>query len=221
MTPVAENYRRVMERIGEAAARSGRSRDSLRLIGVTKRVDVDRIREAVDCGLAEIGENRVQEAQTKIPFLDRPGVICHLIGHLQSNKAKKALDLFTWIQTVDSVALAERLDRLAGHPVHVLIQVKLGDEATKAGVDENALPALIDAVRNSEHLCLDGLMGIPPFSEDVEQVRPYFRRLREQAAEFSLPEVSMGMSHDFETAIEEGATMVRVGTALFGERDAN
>ncbi len=215
---VAENLRRVSDRVGEAAARAGRRPESVRIVGVTKRVNLERIREAVDCGLTDIGENRVQEAEIKIPRLDRAGAACHLIGHLQSNKAGKAVGLFSCIQSVDSVALAERLDRLAGGPVRVLVQMKLGDEAAKAGVSEGGLADLVRAVRASAHLRLEGLMGIPPFFDDVERVRPYFRRLRERADAFSLDTVSMGMSRDFEVAIEEGATMVRIGTLLFGER---
>jgi len=218
MTHLHDNYKRILERIGDAAVRSGRSADSVRLIGVTKTVEPERIREAIDCGLTEIGENRIQEAESKIPTLDRQGVRCHLIGHLQSNKANKAIGLFTCIQTIDSAALAQRLDRLADQTLTVLIQVKLGEEATKAGVLDRDLSSVVDAVRRTRHLHLEGFMGIPPFFEDVDQVRPYFRRLKSKAEEYSLPEVSMGMSHDFEAAIEEGATMVRVGSALFGER---
>lgn len=217
-TSVAENFRRVSDRVGEAASRSGRPPESVRIVGVTKRVDLDRIREAIDGGLTDIGENRIQEAETKIPFLDRAGAAHHLIGHLQSNKARRALELFSCIQSVDSVALAARLDRLAAGPVRVLVQLKLGDEAAKAGVPESGLGDLVRAVRASAHLRLEGLMGIPPFFDDVERVRPYFRRLREQADALSLETVSMGMSRDFEVAIEEGATIVRIGTLLFGRR---
>ena len=218
MSLIQDNYRRILARIGDAAARSGRPPDSVRLIGVTKTVEPDRIREAIDCGLTDIGENRIQEAESKIPTLYRTGVRCHMIGHLQSNKANKAIGLFSCIQTIDSIGLAERLDRLADNPLTVLIQVKLGEEVTKAGVPDGDLSSIVDAVRLTRHLQLEGFMGIPPFFEDVDQVRPYFRRLRSKAGEYSLPEVSMGMSHDFEVAIEEGATMVRVGSALFGER---
>jgi pyridoxal phosphate enzyme (YggS family) len=221
MTDLAGNLASILDRIGEAALRSGRGPESVRLIGVTKRVTIERIREAIDCGLTDIGENRVQEAESKLPFLERTGVTCHLIGHLQSNKARKALDLFSRIQTIDSTELVERLDRLAATPVGVLIQMKLGDETTKAGVAGGHLPQLVEKVRATRNLRLEGLMGIPPFFEDIEQVRPYFRQLRKRAEDFSLATVSMGMSHDFEVAIEEGATMVRVGTLLFGERDAN
>ena len=218
MNTVRENYRRLLDRIGEASVRSGRDPESVRLIGVTKRVDPSRIREAVDCGLREIGENRVQEAEQKLPLLEGSPVRCHLIGHLQANKAGKALTLFSYIQSLDSIALAQRLARLSKKTLPVLIQVKLGDEESKTGVTECQLDPLIEAVGSLENLELQGLMTIPPLFTDAEDVRPYFQRLRQLAAERSLPEVSMGMSHDFEIAIEEGATMVRVGTALFGER---
>jgi hypothetical protein len=217
MTSVSENYRRILARIGEASDRSGRSPESVRLIGVTKRVPVGRIREAIDCGLDQIGENRIQEAEAKFPLLEGAPITRHFIGHLQSNKAGKALELFSCIQTIDSVALAGRLNRLATGSVRVMVQMRLGDEESKSGVPEHELSRVVDAVRSAEKLDLVGLMGIPPFLENPEKVRPFFRRLKQCATELDLAEVSMGMSHDFETAIEEGATMVRVGTALFGK----
>ena len=185
---------------------------------MTKRVDPSRIREAVDCGLREIGENRIQEAEQKLPLLDGAPVRCHLIGHLQANKAGKAVTLFSYVQSLDSIALAQRLSRLSKKTLPVLIQVKLGDEESKAGVTEDQLDPLIEAVGSLGNLELQGLMAIPPLFTNAEDVRPCFQLLRHIAAERSLPEVSMGMSHDFEVAIEEGATMVRVGTALFGQR---
>ncbi len=222
MSSVGENYRLLLERIEKAAMRVGRDPAGVRLIGVSKRVEVERIREAIRYGLTDIGENRVQEADEKIPQLDEAldggRVQCHLIGHLQANKAAKALGLFSWIQSVDSSALAQRLDRLTIGRLRVLIQVKLEEEPSKAGVARADLPRLIDVIQASEKLDLRGLMTIPPFLENPEDVRPYFRELRQTGQGFSLPELSMGMSHDFEIAIEEGATMVRVGTALFGER---
>ena len=223
MNSVGENYRLLLKRIEKAALGVGRDPGAVRLIGVSKRVEVERIREAIKYGLTDIGENRVQEAEQKIPQLDEAldggKVQCHLIGHLQANKAAKALGLFSWIQSVDSRALAQRLDRLTTGRLRVLIQVKLEEEPSKAGVARSDLPQLIDVIHASEKLDLKGLMAIPPFLEDPEDVRPYFRELRQTGQEFSLPELSMGMSHDFEVAIEEGATMVRVGTALFGERE--
>jgi pyridoxal phosphate enzyme (YggS family) len=224
MSQIGENYERLLERIGEAALRVGRDPASIRLVGVTKRVDVARIQEAIDSGLSDIGENRVQEAEEKIPLLQRrqglhgTAVRTHFIGHLQANKVKKAVGLFSCIQSVDSISLAQRLDHLAPERLSVLIQVKLGDEDSKTGILESELPQLIDAIQRSENLDLRGLMTIPLFIETVEELRPYFRRLRQKAHEFALPELSMGMSHDFEIAIEEGATIIRVGTALFGDR---
>ena len=218
MNTVCENYRRLLDRIGEASVRSGRAPESVRLIGVTKRVDASRIREAVDCGLREIGENRIQEAEQKLPLLEGSPVRCHLIGHLQANKAGKAVTLFSYVQSLDSIALAQRLSRLSKKTLPVLIQVKLGDEESKTGVTEDELDPLIEAVGSLGNLELQGLMAIPPLFTNAEDARPYFQLLWHIAAERSLPEVSMGMSHDFEVAIEEGATMIRVGTALFGER---
>ena len=198
--------------------RSGRKPEAVRLIGVSKRVGLERVREAIEAGLTDIGENRVQEAEEKFPFMSDLPVTRHLIGHLQSNKSKRALELFSWIQSLDSTSLARRLDRLASEPKPVLIQVKVASEDTKAGAEESDLSSLVETLRSSENLELRGLMTMPPFFPDSEQVRPYFARLRALAEGYGLPEISMGMSHDFEVAVEEGATMVRVGRALFGER---
>ena len=198
--------------------RSGRKPEAVRLIGVSKRVGLERVREAIEAGLTDIGENRVQEAEEKFPFMSDLPVTRHLIGHLQSNKSKRALELFSWIQSLDSTSLARRLDRLASEPKPVLIQVKVASEDTKAGAEESDLPGLVETLRSLENLELRGLMTMPPFFPDSEQVRPYFARLRVLAEGYGLPEISMGMSHDFEVAVEEGATMVRVGRALFGER---
>jgi hypothetical protein len=224
---IAENIAKVRERLADACRRAGRSPDQVTLIAVSKTKPLDAIAAAAACGLHDFGENRVQEALTKIPHAP-PQLRWHLIGHLQSNKAKPAVEHFHLIHTVDSPALAQRLDRLAQERQKtqpVLLQVKLGDEATKAGVEPAALPALYAAVRDLPHLRVRGLMTIPPFCPDPEAVRPYFRHLRElrdalQAAFPSddLPELSMGMSHDFEVAVEEGATLIRVGTAIFGDR---
>ncbi len=218
MNQVSENYKRLLDRIGEASLRSGRNPDDVRLVGVTKRVDAARIREAVECGLTDIGENRIQEAEEKFPHLKDLEITRHMIGHLQSNKAKKALQMFAWIQSIDSLSLAERVGRLAAEPVQVLIQVQLELEETKTGVDPSKIGGVVEEMRANKGLELKGLMAIPPFSPDPELVRPLFARLRSLADKLSLPEVSMGMSHDFEVAIEEGATIIRVGTALFGAR---
>ncbi len=179
------------------------------------------MRDAYDLGLREFGENYVQEFETKRAELgDCAGARFHLIGHLQSNKAKKAAEIFDVIQTVDSAKLAHRLDENQ-RPLDVMIEVKLSQEAAKAGADPGELPALIEATRTCPHLRLLGLMTMPPWSEDAEQSRPYFARLRALADRHQLSGLSMGMSHDLEAAIEEGATMVRIGTALFGPRRKN
>jgi PLP dependent protein len=182
-------------------------------------------------GLTDFGENRVQEAETKIPEVGRNQARWHLIGHLQSNKARRAVELFDVIHSVDSIALAQRLDRiceeLGREALPVLIQVDLGQEQTKTGIEEGKLPDLVAALQECARLRLAGLMTLPPFFEDAEKVRPYFRRLRDLRDKFQAGkafgdqpgELSMGMTHDFEVAIEEGATIVRVGTAIFGERE--
>ena len=215
---VRERLAEVRDGIERASARAGRDPASITLVAVTKVFPAAMIREAYEAGLREFGENYVQEFETKAPEVsDLSEARFHLIGHLQSNKAKKAAELFQAIQTVDSAKLARRLND-AGRPLDVMIEVKLAGEAAKSGADPAELPALIDAVRGCNHLRLSGLMTMPPWSEDAELSRPYFRRLRELAQELALPNLSMGMSHDFGVAIEEGATHIRVGTALFGTR---
>lgn len=221
---VRERLAEVRDGIERASARAGRDPASITLVAVTKVFPAAMIREAYEAGLREFGENYVQEFETKAPEVsDLSEARFHLIGHLQSNKAKKAAELFQAIQTVDSAKLARRLND-AGRPLEVMIEVKLSGEvnlsgeAAKSGADPAELPALIDAVRGCNHLRLSGLMTMPSWSEDAELSRPYFRRLRELAQELALPNLSMGMSHDFGVAIEEGATHIRVGTALFGKR---
>ena len=208
----------VRSRIERACARSRRETSSVTLIAVTKVFPASVIREAYDAGLRAFGENYVQELESKAPEIcDLAGARFHLIGHLQSNKATKAAELFSVIQTVDSPKLARRLDA-AGRALDVMLEVKLSHEEAKSGADPAELPALIEAVRATKNLRLLGLMTVPPWSDDAEPSRPYFSRLRELAVQFELPNLSMGMSHDFEVAIEEGATHIRVGTALFGKR---
>jgi pyridoxal phosphate enzyme (YggS family) len=215
---VRERLSDVQERIERACARSRRDSSSVTLIAVTKIFPAGIIREAYEAGLRDFGENYVQEFEIKAPEVqDLAGVRFHLIGHLQSNKAKKAAELFSVIQTVDSPKLARRLDE-AGRPLDIMLEVKLSGEDAKSGSDPAELPVLIEAVRATRNLHLAGLMTMPPWSDDAEPSRPYFRRLRELASQFKLPQLSMGMSHDFEVAIEEGATHIRVGTALFGRR---
>lgn len=218
MGTLAERVAAVCERIERAAARAGRDPAGITLVAVTKVFPAAVIREAWEAGLREFGENYVQEFEAKRPLLeDLKGARFHLIGHLQSNKARRAAELFHTIQTVDAPKLARRLNE-AGRALDIMIEVKLSSEAAKSGAAAGELPALIEAVRECPNLHLLGLMGMPPWSEDPEQSRPYFRRMRELAERHGLPHLSMGMSHDFEAAIEEGATFVRVGTALFGER---
>lgn len=209
---------RVEERIARAVSRTGRQREEITLIGVTKVFPAAAILEGYVEGLRDFGENYVQEFAEKRPLVeDLGGARFHLIGHLQSNKAKPAAELFDVIQTIDAPKLARRLnDR--GRKLDVMVEVKLSEEETKRGASSSEVPALVAAVREHENLNLIGLMTMPPWSDDPEAARPYFVRLRELAERFSLPNLSMGMSHDFEAAIEEGATHIRVGTAIFGPR---
>ena len=226
---ISENFTRVRERIDAACRRAGRRAEEVRLIAISKTFPSEAIRGAFEVGLRDFGENRVQEAAAKRPALSDLPITWHLVGHLQSNKAKPAREMFHWVHSVDSFRLAERLDGMAASPsdrLPVLVEVNLGGEGTKSGVPEGELAPLLEAVSGLATLEVRGLMVIPPFADDPEQTRPYFRRLRELAATIaarnlpgvSMRELSMGMSHDFEVAIEEGATMVRVGTAIFGER---
>ena len=227
---VFENIKEVYRIISRGALKADRSPDEVQLIVVTKTVGQQAIREAVDSGIRLFGENRVQEAKKKIlsdEIKAMPERLeWHLIGHLQKNKAKDAVQLFEVIHSVDSIELACELDRQAdtiGKIQRVLVQVKLSEEETKSGVTEKELPKLLERIAQLKHLRLEGLMTIPPYLDNVRDVIPYFRRLRQlrdeaEKAGFSLPELSMGMSHDYEAAIEEGATMVRIGTAIFGER---
>lgn len=226
---IRERLARVREQIARAAQRAGRSAEDVTLIAVSKTFDSATVQQAVDAGMCDLGENRVQEGIAKAAQISGD-VRWHLIGHLQSNKARQAVETFSFIHTIDSKELAERLDRMAGElgrRPKVLIQVDLAHEPTKSGADESELTSIIETLDRAQHLELQGLMVLPPFFDSPEQTRPYFRRLREvleglnrsRTPERKLTELSMGMSHDFEVAIEEGATMVRVGTAIFGRRD--
>ena len=218
MDGLAERLAAVRLRMAEAAARSHRDASQILLLAVTKVFPAQVIRDAYALGLREFGENYVQEFEGKYAEVsDLAGACFHLIGHLQSNKSVRAAELFQCIETVDSSKLARRLDE-TGKALDVLLEVKLSPEQSKAGAAPEELPSLIAAVRACRNLRLLGLMTMPPWSDDQERSRPYFRRLRELAAEHGLEHLSMGMSHDLEAAIEEGATIVRVGTALFGKR---
>lgn len=218
-----ENLTAVRSKIATAARRSGRDPSEIKLVAVSKTHPTAVLRDAIDAGVSVFGENKVQEAESKILEIGRTKSAWHLIGHLQANKARKAVHLFDVIQSLDSLELAERLERICGEEgrdgLSVFVQVDLAGEATKSGVAEADMPELVSFLRNCKCLVFDGLMILPPYFDDAEMTRPYFKRLR-MLRDRILPggELSMGMSHDFEVAIEEGATVVRVGTAIFGER---
>jgi hypothetical protein len=225
-----DTIKNVYRKISSAAIRSGRNPFDVTLVAVTKTVDAGRIKEAVSLGLRVFGENRVQEAQKKIEQCKEECADCqvewHMIGHLQKNKAKIAVRLFDLIHSIDSIGLAEEVNTCASKEnkvQKVLIEVKLAEEETKQGVAKENLMGLIRAATTMKNLKLTGLMTIPPFFEDPEMARPFFRELRElrdnaEKNGYALPELSMGMTNDFEVAILEGATMVRIGTGIFGER---
>jgi pyridoxal phosphate enzyme (YggS family) len=229
---ISENIARVRERIAAAAARVGRDPDSIVLMAVSKTMDAERIREANAAGINIFGENRVQEFEEKFPHPeDRKGADWHLIGHLQSNKARKAAEIFDAVDSLDSLRLAQKLDQAAGacsKLLPVLIEMNVGGEESKTGIplDSPDLDELLQAMPRFQNLQVRGLMAVPPFSPDPEGTRGYFRLvrdLRDTIAARKLPGIqmdtlSLGMSHDFEVAIEEGSTCVRVGTAIFGER---
>jgi pyridoxal phosphate enzyme (YggS family) len=208
----------VRERIERACARAHRDPETVRLLAVTKVFGPEVVREAYEIGLREFGENYVQEMERKAPVLaDLTDARFHLIGHLQSNKTKKAAQMFSSIDSIDAAKLATRLNGEA-KPLDVMIEVKLSEEESKSGADEAEVPSIVEVIRGCPNLTLRGLMTVPPWSDDAEVARPYFARLRELAGRYGVPELSMGMSNDLEVAIEEGATWVRVGTALFGRR---
>jgi len=226
-TSIAANLEEIRERIARAAERAGRAAADVTLVAVSKTFPAEAIRAAYSAGVRHFGENRVQEWESKAPLLGDLDATWHLIGHLQSNKARRAAHLFHRVDSVDSIALAQKLDAAAaeeGKCLRVLIEVHLGEETTKSGVAEAELTELAREIAMLPQLELLGLMAIPPFTDDPEGARPYFRKLREQRDGLSrafgkaLPVLSMGMSHDFEVAIEEGATEIRVGTAVFGAR---
>lgn len=217
----------VLQRIADACSVAGRDPAEVTLVAVSKTVPPERLRAAIVAGLTTLGENRVQEAADKVPVL--PGVTWHLVGPLQSNKARKAVELFDVIQSVDSVDLGRRLDRLVGEVrpgtrLPILLQVNVDDDPAKAGFEVGELAAAVDELAGCDHLEVRGLMTIGRLVADAEAARPTFRRLRDVAADLRAaghalgPELSMGMSDDYPVAVEEGATIVRVGRALFGER---
>jgi hypothetical protein len=248
---IAENLARVRERIDNAASRSGRRAEEITLVAVSKTHSWRKIQELYAAGVRHFGENRVQERESKQPNLASLNATWHMIGHVQKNKAARAAELFDSVDSVDSAALAEKLNRArrdfatqgienttqdttkseselfaAGNRLRVLIEVKLDPEPAKSGVAGEELPRLVEAIMRQPYLDLRGLMGVPPYFDNPDEARPYFHRLlafreaaRVKMGSEILPVLSMGMSHDFEIAIEEGATEVRVGTALFGERE--
>jgi pyridoxal phosphate enzyme (YggS family) len=225
-----DRFANVRKRIETAARACGRSLDEITLIAITKTHPAEMLEAALRLDVKDLGENRVQEAEEKINQLGRDAARWHLVGHLQTNKARRAVSLFDVIHSLDSAALAERLERLCVEEsrlsLDVLVQVDLGGEATKSGIEMPEVPALLSQLKRCQHLRLIGLMTLPPYFENPDCSRPFFKTLRELRDELQAQghfrstkgELSMGMSHDFEVAIEEGATMVRVGTALFGER---
>lgn len=230
LSSLRERFANVCKRVEAAARRCNRSPDEITLIAISKTHPTETLRAAISLGMTDLGENRVQEAEEKIVELGRQAARWHLVGHLQANKARRAVSLFDVIHSLDSVSLAERLDRLCleegREELPVLIQIDLGGEKSKTGIDPRELPQLLDATTACQQLRLIGLMTLPPYFEDPACARPFFKTLRElrdqlqQQGSFGQRpgELSMGMSHDFEIGIEEGATMLRVGTAIFGER---
>lgn len=226
---IADRVRTVLDEMQRAAARAGRPPESVRLIAASKTVSVERLRQAVDAGIRHLGENRLQEALPKIDTLGREGVVWHFIGTLQRRKVKSVVGRFETIHSVDSLALAEEIDRqakAAGLRQRVLLEVNLAGEASKGGFESTTLGAALESLNGLEHLDIRGLMAIPPPTPTAEDARPYFRQLRTLAQaltargyrNINMQELSMGMSHDYPVAIEEGATYVRVGTAIFGAR---
>jgi pyridoxal phosphate enzyme (YggS family) len=230
MNHIGENVRSIREKVAWAAAKCGRSPDEIAILAISKTFPKESIIQAAKAGLRQFGENRVQEAEGKIPCLAGiPGLEWHLVGHLQTNKAKRAVELFNLIHSLDSVKLAVKLNQASleiGKILSVLLQVDLAGEETKYGAETGQIREMVDAVSGLKGLMLNGLMTIPPYLEDPEKVRPYFAKLREirddleseQPGCLGMKHLSMGMSHDFEQAIMEGATIVRIGTAIFGLR---
>jgi PLP dependent protein len=230
MNAIAQNLQSIRERITHTAVGCGRSPDEILLLAISKTFPVESITQAVEAGIHQFGENRVQEAEGKIPhFKNAPNLQWHLVGHLQSNKAQRAAELFDVIHSIDSVRLAQRLNQASweiGKTLSVFLQVDFGGEETKFGAEPDRIREIVSAMSGLKGIRLDGLMTIPPYFEDPEKVRPYFAKLRglrdmlesEQPGCLGQKHLSMGMSHDFEVALQEGATILRIGTAIFGLR---
>jgi len=230
MVDVAGNYHKILDRISEIAGKCGRHPREVKVLGAAKSQSVESIRAAIAAGISLIGENYVQEAQEKKAQI-AGAVEWHMIGHLQRNKAKAAVEIFDLIESLDSVALARELEKQGkriGKKIRALVEVNLAGEESKSGIAKADLASLLEAIATLDHVAVEGLMTVPPFREDPEESRPYFRELRELKDNFNarriphvdLLELSMGMTHDYPVAIEEGATIVRIGTALFGPRKA-
>ncbi|WKZ32513.1 MAG: YggS family pyridoxal phosphate-dependent enzyme [Thermodesulfobacteriota bacterium] len=225
---ISENILNIYDRIRRAARKAGRDPGEITVVAVTKMVEAKKVKEAVSAGLRVFGENYVQEAQEKISKVKDKKIKWHFIGHLQKNKAKLAVELFDMIESVDSIELAKELEKRASAPLDIMIEVNIAREKTKGGVSPDEAVKLARGVSGMANLRLKGLMAIPPFFEDAEMSRPYFAMLRRLAERINkerfpgvfLKDLSMGMSSDFEVAIEEGATIVRIGTAIFGSREA-
>lgn len=227
---IGSNLIRIRKQIEKAAFRSGRDSGEIKLVAVSKTHPAEVLREALSAGVTVFGENKVQEAESKILEIGRETAEWHLIGHLQSNKARKAVQLFNCVHSVDSVELATRLERICNEEERsellVFVEVDLAGEERKSGIAESELPDLVVFLKTCKHLKFEGLMIVPPFFDDPEATRPFFKRLRELRDRLLLEnafanghgDLSMGMSNDFEVAVEEGATILRIGTAIFGER---
>jgi pyridoxal phosphate enzyme (YggS family) len=220
-TGIGQNLAGIRKRIAKAAEKAGRSPSEVTLVAVTKTVDVAAIQEAFAAGLCHFGESRIQEAKDKIPALSclERHPTWHLVGHLQTNKAKTAAEMFDVIHSVDSLKVAEAISQHAGRDMPVLVQVNVAGEASKYGFALQDTIAALEHIARLPHLRIKGLMTIAPYADDPEEVRPVFRRLRLMRDSLGLEHLSMGMSQDFEVAIEEGATLVRIGRAIFGERE--
>lgn len=230
MIDVAGNYHNILDRISAIAGKCGRRAQEVKVLGAAKSQSVESVRSAIAAGVSLIGENYVQEAQQKKAQIPQ-GVEWHMIGHLQRNKAKAAVEIFDLIETLDSVALARELEkqgRQRGEKIRVFVEVNLAGEESKSGIAKDDLASMLEAVAKLDHVAVEGLMTVPPFRENPEEIRPYFRELRElkdklnaqRIPNVDLKELSMGMTHDYPVAVEEGATIVRIGTALFGPRKA-
>ncbi len=222
---ILDNYKRLQEKVKTAAERSGRKAEDIIIVAVTKTNSHEIIDEAVKSGITDIGENRIQEAEDKFKYIT-VNPVKHLIGHLQRNKVKKALRLFDIIHSVDNIALAKEINKHAEKPITSLIEVNVGKESQKSGILPDELPTLLEEISKLDNIDCRGLMVIPPFMDDQNKVRPYFKRTAQlldetnkmKILEYDLTELSMGMTGDFEAAVEEGATIIRVGTAIFGPR---